>query len=298
MKRILISFPILIILLLCGCGNKTEAAPPFFKAEDAQTGGEVYMLGTMHSLPKGMEYPESVYSALDECGIFACEVDMHTLSADSAEIAEAMKILECESAEDFMGEDYVEIKSYFQKQGIYSESLERYIPAVWSSALSNKIAAECGYSSQHGTDRVLQTYAEKQGMEIHALETAAEQYRINAGESRELQNWALASAVETDWEQQKEQTRKLCMAWSAGDGAALETMLSEDVPPEELTDDYSDFYTAMYEDRQRKMADYAINALQSGEKVFLAVGALHYYAEPDILDFLEQAGYKAAAVYE
>ena len=62
------------------------------------------------------------------------------------------------------------------------------------------------------------------------------------------------------------------------------------------SEDFASYYSAMYEKRQEKMADFVIKSLQNGDKVFLMVGAAHFYAKPDILDFLSKAGYSTENV--
>lgn len=292
MKRLFLILAILIIVLFPSCKkSENRVSPPFFTVADEQTGGVVYLLGTMHVGVQNTVYPDEVFTAMDECETLAVELDVQALESDREEILSAMELLKCDSAEDFLGEDYAEIKDFFVKKGIYNAALEWYIPAMWSSTLANKIAEDCGYSSDYGTDRALLSYAKNHGIEIHEIESAEEQYQINANEPPELQCYLLKSAVETDYELQKEQMRELYRAWSEADSAALEQMLSDEGVTEELSAQYTEYYDAMYTSRQRKMADYALKTLREGKKAFIAVGAMHFYATPDILDFLEDEGY-------
>ncbi|MCM1166782.1 MAG: TraB/GumN family protein [Lachnospiraceae bacterium] len=295
MKKHIISIVLIcVIALFSGCGKPENAVtPPFFKVTDAETGGEVYMLGTMHVGLDNTAYPEEVFAALDECGALAVELDLFALETNISELSAAMRIMELDgmTAEEYMGEDCKEIRDFLQNKGIYSANLERYIPAVWSSMLSTKLAEDCGYSSDFGTDRALLTYAKKNGKPIFELESAAEQYQINANEGRELQIYMLLESVRADYELQKRQMNELYSAWASGDVAALESMLDGDEPPEELAEQYEQFYFEMYENRQRKMADYILGVLESGETAFVAVGAMHFAAAPDIIDCLEEAGY-------
>lgn len=294
MKAIKRIFPVIVILIfaLTGCKSpENRVSPPFFIVTDEQTGGVVYLLGTMHIGVQNTVYSDEMFTAMDKCGTLAVELDIEALETDTEELLSAMKLLQCDSAEDFIGEDYAEIKDFFVKKRIYNANLDGYIPAVWSSALANKIAADCNYYSEYGTDRTLLTYAKKHGIEIHEIESAEEQYQMNANEPHELQCYLLKSAVETDYELQKEQMRELYLAWSTADSAALEQMLSDEGVPGELSAQYKEYYDAMYTSRQRKMADYALETLRHGKKAFIAVGAMHYYANPDIIDFLEEKGY-------
>ena len=299
MKTIKRLFPILVVIitLSTGCGkSENRVSPPFFAVTDTKTGGVVYLLGTMHVGLPNTVYPDEVFTAMDECETLAVELDIQALESNTEELLSAMELLQCDSAEDFLGDDYAEIKSFFVKKRIYSAKLNGYIPVVWSSTLANKIAADCSYSSEYGTDRALLTYAKKNGITIHEIESVAEQYSMNASEPRALQCYMLKSAVETDYELQKEQMKELYRVWSTADSAALESMLDEESIPEELSEQYAEYYFAMYESRQRKMADYALETLRSGKKAFIAVGAMHYYATPDIIDFLEDKGYTVVSL--
>ena len=299
MRKILaLCTAILLIFTLSGCQKieKNYVNPPFFTVKDENTGGEVYMLGSMHVGLPNTVYPEEIYAALDRCSALACEVDTIRLGEDKNEINEAMKIFECESAAALMGEDYDEIKNYFIEKGLYNAKYDKYIPAMWSIVLTQKAAQDSGYSSDYGTEREFLGYAKQKNIAIIELETAAEQYQINASQSPDLQLFSLKSSVDLPYETLKSQHSALYKAWSENDTLSLETMLSQSGVPEELSEDFASYYSAMYEKRQEKMADFVIKSLQNGDKVFLMVGAAHFYAKPDILDFLSKAGYSTENV--
>lgn len=288
--------PIFLILicavaLFCGCSaSETRVYPPFFKITDPESGGTAYLLGTMHVGAANTVYPDEIYRALDESDVLAVEVDLIALDADRDRLLNAMKLLECqgETARQFMGGDYNEIKDFFKSHHIYTGAFDHYIPALWSAQLSSKIASDCGYESRYGTDRAMLYYAKKNDIQIVELESAEEQYKMNAAEPRELQVYSLLESARTDYDEQKRQLQALYTAWSTHDLSTIEQMLSESVVPESLAEQYAEYYDAMYTDRQRKMADYISSALESGGTVFVAVGAMHCCAEPDILDFLSE----------
>lgn len=299
MRKFLAIFAaIALIFTLSGCqsNEKNYVSPPFFTVRDESTGGEVYMLGSMHVGLPNTVYPEEIYDALNRCSALACEVDVIRLGEDRAEVSEAMKVFECESAAELMGEDYDEIKRVFVEKGLYSANYEKYIPAMWSIALTQKAASDSGYSSNFSTEREFLAYARQKNIAIIELETAAEQYQINANQSPALQLYSLKSSVNLPYETLKSQNTALYTAWSENNTLSLEIMLSPSGIPEELSEDFADFYSEMYEKRQKKMADFVIKSLQNGEKIFLMVGAAHFYAKPDILDFLEDAGYSTENV--
>lgn len=288
-----------VIMLFSGCSPKENAAPdiadpPFFKVEDKQTGGTAYLLGTMHTAPDNCALPEKVYSALDECGRLAVEVDLTELEKDSKRLDEAMRILELRdgTARDVLGDDYGEIRNYFEKKKLYAPVFERYIPSVWGSLLTNSLADELGYDSNNGTDRMLLNYAKENSINVIELESVESQYEMNSREPMALQIYFLKQSVQTDREQQKDALVRLYEAWKTGDLTALEKMLYEDEVPAELKEEYDLYLSEMYENRQRAMSEKIINSLKNGEKLFVAVGAMHFAAPPDILDFLGEAGYE------
>ena len=294
MKRLFAVILICAVMLLSGCGRpENEVTPPFFKVVDKEMGGVVYMLGTMHVGTEEAVYPDKVYAALDESDVLAVELDLQALEANTAELAGAMQIMMLQgcTAAEYIGEDYAEIREWFIEKGLYNLVYDYYIPAVWSSMMTTKLAEDAGYKSELGTDRMLLTYAKEHNKEIYEIESAAEQYQINANEGKELQIYMLLETVRTDYDVQIQQLNDLYSAWASGDIPALKDMLSADEPPEELAEQYEQFYFEMYENRQQKMANYVIDALKNGEKAFVAVGALHYAATPDIIDYVEQAGY-------
>lgn len=300
MRKILaLCTAILLIFTLGGCQNseppKNPVNPPFFVVKDEKTGGEVYMLGSMHVGLPNTVYPDAVYEALDKCSSVACEIDLIRLNSDNAEVNEASKVFLCSSAKELLGEDYDEIKSYFVEKGIYSARFEKFIPAMWSIALTKKASSDSGYSSEYGTELDILALAKSKNKKIIELETAAEQYAINAGQSLDFQIYSLKSSIEMPYETLKAQNNALYSAWSESNTLMLEMMLSQSDVPKEFSEDFAKFYSEMYEKRQEKMADFVIKSLQNGDKIFFMVGAAHFYAKPDILDFLENAGYYAQA---
>ncbi len=294
LKKIICAAAACCMILTTGCSsNSVEVHPPFFEVSDPETGGHVYMLGSMHSGESGIVYPDEILAALDASEIVACEVDTVALSSDKARLSKAMEKLLCPdetTAADYMGESYNDIRSFFISHGIYNSAYDSYLPIMWATALSNKLADDCGYSGENGTESIMLRRAKKLGKTIYEIESAEQQYELSASTPMPLQLYTLEKAVGTDYSEQLGQTRELYRAWSSFDGGALEALSNEDIP-DEYADDYRIYYNAMYADRQRVMADYVISLLESGNSVFMLVGAMHYYAEPDIITLLEEAGY-------
>lgn len=303
MKKLLAILLCGVLMLFSGCKEKAEpfeVNPPFYKIENAETGAVVYMLGSMHVGKAEAVYPREIYAALDECETLAVEVDIQALEANEAVSAEAIAVLQCpagKTARDYMGEDYGEIVSKFKKKRLYNSAYEDYIPALWSSLWSNDAAESCGYDGDFGTDVVMLTYAKSHGKQIEEIETAKEQYQINADVSPELQMLMLNETLALTEDETKEQFDTLYNAWRGGDTNALKALAEEEATlPPELKAEYDRYYDAMYTARQRKMADFIEAKLKGGGKTFVVVGALHYAAPPSIIDNLESDGIEVQIV--
>lgn len=276
--------------------NSFEVDPPFFKVTDENTGAVVYMLGSMHVGKPGAVYSRELINALNECGTLAVELDLIAFENDLAAAAEAVSLLLCpqgKTVRDYMGSDYEGIKRKFSERGLYNQVYEMYIPSLWSSMWSNMMADECGYDANYGTDRLLLQYAKEQGKKIDEIESAAEQYRVEANTSPELQMLILNQTLELTAEEMQEQLDTLYDAWKTADMEALTALAEEeeDGLSDELAADYARYYDEMYTFRQKKMADYVMSKLQTGGKTFMVVGAMHYAAPPSILDVLTENGY-------
>lgn len=279
--------------------NAFEVNPPFFKVENKETGAVVYMLGSMHIGKPEATYPRKMCDALDECETLAVEVDVQAFQENYIEMTKAVSVLLCENGKtvrDYMGGDYDKIVKAFTEKGLYNQVYENYIPAFWSSVWSSSAAEECGYDANLGTDMLLLSYAKERGKKIDEIETAMEQYKVEASCSAELQLLTLNQTIGLSKEETQEQFDALYNAWKSGDINALKALMTEDGETDEMSEtlkkDYEQYYDAMYANRQKKMAEYVMNKLETGGKTFVVVGAMHYAAPPSILDILEENGYK------
>lgn len=279
--------------------NAFEVNPPFFKVENKETGAVVYMLGSMHIGKPEATYPRKMCDALDECETLAVEVDVQAFQENYIEMTKAVSVLLCENGKtvrDYMGGDYDKIVKAFTEKGLYNQVYENYIPAFWSSVWSSSAAEECGYDANLGADMLLLSYAKERGKKIDEIETAMEQYKVEASCSAELQLLTLNQTIGLSKEETQEQFDALYNAWKSGDINALKALMTEDGETDEMSKtlkkDYEQYYDAMYANRQKKMAEYVMNKLETGGKTFVVVGAMHYAAPPSILDILEENGYK------
>lgn len=299
-KRVFSIVIVGVLLLFSGCKAKPReiVEPPFWEVRDEESGGRVYLLGSMHT-GLDADYPERVMSAFEDSDILACELDTVALSRDSARLSEAVELMKCPegtSAADFFGDSYEGIRGFCKEKGIYNSAYDGYLPTAWSSLITNKLARDAGYSTEYSTETVFLNLAKRQGKQIYEIESAELQYGLNAAQPMALQVYNVQSVVE-DPDASLNQIREIYRAWASFDSAALESFCSDEDIPGELSEEYAEYYKAMYTDRQENMAEYITECLKSGGTVFVMVGAMHYYAEPDILTLLEREGYTTVSGY-
>ena len=84
--------------------------------------------------------------------------------------------------------------------------------------------------------------------------------------------------------------------WQSGDAEVLAKALSEDEVPETEKELYEEYHKAMITDRNRAMTDFAEEALKSGDRVFICVGAAHVVGEGAMADLLASRGYTVTLV--
>ena len=135
---------------------------------------------------------------------------------------------------------------------------------------------------------------------IEEIESVEEQYDMLINFSPELQILLLEDAVTSfNYPLSKLGLNMLVDAWMEGDEASLKMMVAEDTAAytgEEYTELYDEFNEAMYKNRNIIMADYAEEALNDGENVFICVGAAHVVSEGGIVDLLEERGYTVTQI--
>ncbi|MBQ4166157.1 MAG: TraB/GumN family protein, partial [Oscillospiraceae bacterium] len=156
-----------------------------------------------------------------------------------------------------------------------------------------------GLYSNYGTETYFLGKAHEDGKTIVEIESASEQYEMMGSIPMSIQVQSVTDCIgDEKYQLQVEGMQALYEAWAAFDDEALETLNADTaVLPEGLDEaEYNQFFDLMYLDRQVTMGEAAVDFLESGEDVFMFVGAAHFYIEEDILTYLENAGYTVNAV--
>lgn len=282
--------------------EKTVLAPPFWVVEDAKTGGTLYLLGSMHVGKPNTAYPDYVMDAYEACDTIAAELDTVAANEDIQGSIEAMQYIMCPAgttAADYFGDDYEAVVEFCDQKGLATTLMEYYVPYYWASSLSVLAAQDGGLYSNYGTETYFLGKAHEDGKTIVEIESASEQYEMMGSIPMSIQVQSVTDCIgDENFQLQIEGMQALYDAWAAFDDEALETLNADTAAvPEGLDEaEYNEFFDLMYIDRQVTMGEAAVEFLESGEDVFMFVGAAHFYIEEDILTYLENAGYTINAV--
>ena len=282
--------------------EKTVVTPPFWVVEDAKTGGTLYLLGSMHVGKPNTVYPDYVMEAYEACDTVAAEFDTVAANQDLQASMDAAEMLLCpdgKTAKDYFGDEYDEVVDFFTEKGLYYSMLDMYIPYYWASLLSVQIASDAGFDVSGGTEPYFLGKAHEDGKTIVEIESMEEQYEMIANIPMDIQVSSVTDCIgNTNYLLQQGSMQILYDAWSTFDEESLESLNDSGtvIPPEANAESYEKYFDLMYYDRQENMGEAAVEFLQSGEDVFMFVGAAHFYIEEDILTYIENAGYTVEAV--
>jgi len=284
--------------------TETQGATPIlYKVSDAD-GDVVWLFGSVHvGREEFYPLPDYVMNAYSSSEALAVEANILTAQDDTASLIDAMKPLiyvDGTTIKDHVSEEtYTAAVDALTQIGMYSSMLDYYCPAMWSNLIDTAIISELDVDATLGIDMYFLSLATEEGKEIREIESIAFQYSMLGGFSDELQEALLASSVE--WVNKPEvygqELDKLMDIWASGDEKAFEESLSASTEEEGIpTDLQEEYYTAMYSDRNNNMTDYAVDALESGDEIFICVGAAHIIGEDAIADNLRELGYTVELV--
>ena len=289
----------------------TEATvrPLLYKVTD-EDGSIVWLFGSIH-VGKESYYPlpDYVIDAYESSDSLAVEFDIKAFSEDMVEQTKAMSVLIDRTnkiSKKIDKETYNKAVDILKDNGTYSPLLDLYIPVMWSSLIDNLLYEKMGVRSDLGIDTNLIDLAYEDEKTVISIESAEFQYSMLAGFSDELQEKLLESSIEAyeGFEngdpEVTESLNRLTSAWETGDEEAFEQVLREDY---EFENEEEELLNAEYEkafitDRNLSMTDFAEDALESNDEIFICVGAAHVVGEDAMADLLEERGYTVEIITE
>ena len=323
-KRILALLLVLLMSLsLFGCCIETEnrgnlfgtdaseydttgstVTPLLYKVTD-ENGNVAWLFGSIHvGLESYYPLPQYVIDAYNSSDALAVEVDIVAMERNIiGQIFYLRNLIYSDGTKisEHLPEDtYNRAVEILQENGMYNTALDVYMPSFWWSAIETISYEKIDAKAELGVDRHLLELAKEQKKEIREVESADFQYAMMGGFSEELQIMLLESAIAgyDDLEALKADGEVMMQLWAEGDEQAFGAYLTEEVEfaTEEEERLYNEYNNKLIVERNKSMAEYAIDALESGDEVFICVGAAHIVGPGAVADILQNAGYTVEIV--
>ncbi len=284
--------------------TESTITPLLYKVTDSE-GNVAWLFGSIHV---GEEYfyplPDYVLDAYASSDALAVEFDIVSFETDfdaQIEALQQMVYTDGTTITDHISEElYNDAKAALKDLGMYSSALDYYCPAMWSSFIDSAMIEQMGVDTSLGIDLYFLNRAHEEGKTILDVESAAFQYGMMAGYSEGLQAMLLESSVASAAlvEESKEDLMQLLQAWAAGDEAAFDALINAAPEFESAEEEalYNEYQNAMITSRNLNMADFAEDALKSGEEVFIVVGAAHIVGAGAMAQLLAERGYTVEIV--
>ena len=189
---------------------------------------------------------------------------------------------------------------------MYNSLMDLYMPVMWSMIIDNILYEEMGVRTDLGIDNHMLELAYEDGKTVLDVESAEFQYSMFASFSDELQEYMLKDSVEaynsyvSGDNEVEDELNELLDLWASGDEDGLAASLYEEYEFESddeklLCEEYN---KAVITDRNIAMADFAEDAIASGQEVFICVGAAHVVGEGAMADLLAERGYNVERITE
>jgi len=265
------------------------AAPALWKVADDDT--TIYLFGTIHALPEGVEWQTPrLREALDAADTLVLEI----ANADSMETATVMAKLGRSPGLppllDRVPADRREVlAARIASLGLPAEALDQF--ETWAAALTLLAASfvKMGFSTELGADRQLLGALGDGTREVVGLETAEQQLGYFDALSEESQRELLVSVI-SDEASNKKEFEQMVRAWLAGDVDAIaETFNSEMTLTPELRE-------TLLRNRNARWASWIEKRLDQPGTVLVAVGAGHLAGEDSVQVMLGGRGLQAQRV--
>lgn len=280
----------LLPLLLAACGTAKsgpQARPAMWLVADDDT--HIYILGTMHALPRGTDWAGGkVAAAIGSADELVMELSPAQLAAAAAEfqkLAPRKAPLAIEAR--LRGKALAGYRILEDSGSAFGgDKLDDWAVMV---LMGQRVAQDAQLSSAEGVEAGLTEAFEAAGKPITGLETARAQLMLFEMLDAPTQRALLTRAAEGADDAVAE-VAALTAAWRRGDVAALEVMINEDI------DTVPAARRAIITDRNRRWTAWVQKRLARPGTLLLAVGAGHLVGADGVPAMLAADGVKVTRV--
>lgn len=262
--------------------------PAMWKVADEDT--TIYLFGTVHILPQGIEwYDTTIATALEGSDMIVTEIPMDPASeAAMGQLAQTKGVLPTGTTLRSLlsPEQKATYETAVTKLGAPTEAFDQYKPWLAGLTFSLIPLMQQGYTPGAGVEKVLLSKVgdKPQG----ALETAEFQLGIFDGMDQAAQVTFLMEAIE-GMDEAAPMLNRMVSEWAQGNPDKLAEVMNEGMDDPAVAD-------ALLYSRNRNWAEWIDARLDQPGSVFIAVGAGHLAGAKSVQDYLAEKGITAMRV--
>jgi hypothetical protein len=271
-------------------GAPLEAQPPRnFLWKVSSAAGAVYLVGSIHLLTKDY-YPLSpaLDAAFKDSDLLVEEADLGEMETPASQFTLLTRgLLPAGQSLDKVvsPSTYALVTRRAGDLGLPIEPLRRFKPWMLAMTIVEMEWQKAGFDASLGLDRHFYDRARAEGKMVQGLETVDYQVSLFDGMTMEEQERMLAESLE-DLDQDRANLFALTDAWKAGDAAAVERIVFDDLKDDPV------LYQRLLVGRNRTWLP-AIDALFARNgRAFVVVGAAHLVGPDGLLAMFRAKGYK------
>lgn len=276
------------------------ARPPFFRVE-GEAGATLFLFGTVHTgPPEGWILSASAHLALAAADTIVMEIDPREANEEHvSNLVANMALLEpgIRLADRIEPETraLLEVRSA-ELAGIGFPSPFRSLMKPWFLAvgIGESLAQQAGLVPASAMDE--QVFGALGERELIALETVRQQLDLFDQLSPSLQDLILRDAL-LHYDESTRSLEALVRAWQVGDEQQLACLAREGV---DALPELEAFYEILIDDRNRawqaKLERLLASPARRGDRIFVAVGAMHLVGKPGLPELLREAGYRVERI--
>jgi uncharacterized protein YbaP (TraB family) len=251
--------------------------------------GEVYLLGSIHLLPKTIDWrTPAINAAIAHSDVFVFEV-----SADEKAQAEIRDLIATLGAlppgqslrASLPSAVQADFDAAIADAHLPLQMVDREKPWLVSLQLLVAEGTAKHYSPDAGVDHAVMTIANKRHKPMRYFETVEQQLRLLASGDEKLQLQEFVSDLK-DYRKSDDDLASLIDAWSKGEADKLAKLMNEELA------DQPEAKKALLTDRSARWALQIETMLREKHTFFITVGAGHLAGSDGVPALLRKAGYK------
>ena len=251
-------------------------------------GGVVYLVGSVHLLPKDF-YPLNplLETAYKDSDLLVEEVDLAEMMAPEMQLSLLTRgqLPSSDSLDKILSPSTMELlKKRLDTLGALSQPLMRLRPWLLALMIDSLEWQKQGFDPNFGLDKHFYDQAKEDNKAVKGLETVNDQISIFESMSAQQQDQLLAETLK-DIETEQANLNKMIAAWRIGDAAAVEKIVLTDIQKE------SDLYQRLLVNRNKNWMPRIEELFARKGHALVVVGAAHLVGPDGLLAMLKAKGY-------